>query len=140
MCSNRNRVLVTSDLLPNISLVVGQPSVNIHSREIKTLHFLFNGNYVGYCLKYMIQSAFVFLGNANEFNKILFRMIINQKQKRIHIRITSVPAHVNVSYFLTFPAFRNVRIDISFRFLQKQMSAMCLITSYFLQMKTFSSK
>ena len=29
VCSNRNRILLTSDLLPNISLVVGQFSVNI---------------------------------------------------------------------------------------------------------------
>ena len=29
VCKNRNRVLLTSDSLPNISLVVGQSSVNI---------------------------------------------------------------------------------------------------------------
>ena len=29
VCSNRNRVLLTSDVLPSIALVVGQSSVNI---------------------------------------------------------------------------------------------------------------
>ena len=41
MCKNRNIVMLTSDLLPNISLVVGQLSVNIslvlHALDISTL-------------------------------------------------------------------------------------------------------
>ena len=38
VCYNRNRVLLTSDLLPNISLVVCQSSVNIslRARDIST--------------------------------------------------------------------------------------------------------
>ena len=40
VCENRNRVLLTSDLLPNISLVVGQSSGNIslalRARDIST--------------------------------------------------------------------------------------------------------
>ena len=40
VCLNRNTVLLTKDLLPNISLVVGQSSVNIslalHARDIST--------------------------------------------------------------------------------------------------------
>ena len=56
----------------------------------------------------------MFSRNAYEFNKILFIIIINKK-KRIYIRITSVTFMI--------PAFRNVRINSIFRFLQKRVSA-----------------
>ena len=40
MCKNRNRFLLTSDLLPNLSMVVGQSSVGIslalRARDIST--------------------------------------------------------------------------------------------------------
>ena len=40
----------------------------------------------------------------------------------------------------TFTAFLNVRINSSFRFLQRQISAVSLITSHFLQMETLFGK
>ena len=64
----------------------------------------------------------MFSRNAYEFNNILFR-IIYVKKKRIHVRVTLVSGYLKVSYFFTFPAFWNVIINSSFRFLQKQMSA-----------------
>ena len=51
VCWNRNRVLLTSDLLPNISLVVGQSSVNIslalRAREISISRLTSNQRYIG---------------------------------------------------------------------------------------------
>ena len=50
VCWNRNGILLTSDLLPNISLVVGQSSVNISlalcAREVSTSRLTSNQRYI----------------------------------------------------------------------------------------------
>ena len=50
VCLNRNRVLLTSGLLPNISLVIGQLSVNISlalcTHEISTSRLTSNQRYI----------------------------------------------------------------------------------------------
>ena len=57
--------------------------------------------------------------------------------KRISVRVTSVLAYLNVSYFLTFPAFQNVRINfIVFVFCKKDACGM----TDFLQTETFPTK
>ena len=51
LCVRSERVLLTSDLLPNISLVVGQSSVNISlalcARDISISRLTFNQWYIG---------------------------------------------------------------------------------------------
>ena len=51
VCKNQNRFFVTSDLLRNILLVVGQPSMNtslaLHTRNISTLQLTSNWWYIG---------------------------------------------------------------------------------------------
>ena len=73
-----------------------------HSREITTLHF-FDGKVHGLLFKVLDRE-----NEPSCFQETLMKLLkpcleqLSIKKKRIPVRITSVSAYVNVSYFLRF--------------------------------------